>query len=319
MITKEPENRRNNTKDFFLTRSARSSFSSLLKHIYANTTKSILLPSYIGETDSEGSGVFDPIRENNVRYEFYSIKKDLSADFSEISAYLKSGKFKTLLVIHYFGFVQNNMEELSSLCIRNNVILIEDCAHSFFSKYKKKNIGEWGDLSFFSIHKILPTPDGGYFRVNNKDIGIPEPGIEDQDIMPVTLDQFIRTDYEKVNNIRRSNYQKYLNGFIDMHGLRPLYNKLPKSIIPLNFPIIIENGLREKLYFKLIDKGIITCSLYYRLIKEINKNIFPISYEISSKILNLPVHQDTRFIDIDEIIFKIKESLDEIKYENIFC
>lgn len=312
MIIKEPVDRKNNTKKFCFTKTGRVAFSHILMHIFSKTDKKILMPAYIGETDKEGSGVFDPVRENKIPFEFYTVNKKLSADMEDLKAKIITGNFKALLVIHYFGFVQNDIEEISALCKDNKVFLIEDCAHSFHSSYKGRNIGEWGDLAFFSIHKIIPTQDGGYLRINNSNIEIAELNYEDQNIMPVTLDQFIRTDYDKVNKTRILNYAKYLNCFHGIKGIEPLYSELPSGIVPLNFPIVIGSGQREKLYFKLLEKGIITCSLYYRIIEEIDKYLYPISYEISGSILNLPTHQDTNFADIDQIILKLKDSIQEI-------
>lgn len=315
MIIKEPDNQKKHLKNICFTKAGRVAFSHMLKTIFSATDKKILMPSYIGETDKEGSGVFDPVRENKVPFGFYLIKEDLSANMEDLESKILSGQYKVLLIIHYFGFVQNDMEKLCSICKKNDVILIEDCAHSFFSSYRGTNIGEWGDLSFFSIHKIIAAPDGGYFRINNDKIEIAEINYDSQNLKAITLEQFIRTDYEKINTIRRLNYQKYLDSFLntDLLGIRPLYPELPIGIIPLNFPIIIKDGYREKLYFKLIERGIVTCSLYYRMVKEIDRNLFPVSYEISSSILNLPTHQDTNFTDIDTIIFRIKESIAEIK------
>ncbi len=312
MIIKEPINRKDHTKNFHFVKAARIAFSHILKHIFSGSDKKILMPAYIGETDEEGSGVFDPVRENNVRYEFYRIDNNLAADMKELKLKITSGNYKALLIIHYFGFVQNDLEEISSMCKKHEVILIEDCAHSFFSTYKGRIIGSWGDLSFFSIHKIIPTIDGGYFVINNNNTGVIDLNFENQNIQPITLEQFIRTDYEKINKIRIQNYLKYLTNWKDIEGVNPLYPELPDGIIPLNFPIIVNNGLRERVYSKLVEKGIVPCALYYRMIEEIDKDLFPVSYEISSSIINLPVHQDTSFEDIDYIILKLKESLIEI-------
>lgn len=50
-----------------------------------------------------------------------------------------------------------------------------------------------------------------------------------------------------------------------------------------------------------------TVSLYYQLIKELNIEDFPISFNVSKEILNLPVHQDIEFEDIGFITTKMKE------------
>ena len=47
--------------------------------------------------------------------------------------------------------------------------MIEDCAHSIYSKYKNKFLGTIGDLGAFSFHetKNFPAGQGGALSVNN--------------------------------------------------------------------------------------------------------------------------------------------------------
>lgn len=87
---------------------------------------------------------------------------------------------------------------------------------------------------------------------------------------------------------------------------------LDKGTVPLNFPIIVNNDKREKLYFKLIEDGIITTSLYYRIISEIDRVEFPVSYSISNSILNLPVHQDTTKEDLRFIVKHLTKHINAI-------
>jgi aspartate aminotransferase-like enzyme len=162
MITKEAENKSSNLRNFFLSNSARSSFSHILSCLFQGDERKILMPAYIGETNKEGSGVFDPVRKNGIKYGFYQVKENLSARIDDIENQLRSGEFKALLIIHYFGFVQNDLKIIIALCKKYDVIFIEDCAHSFHSKFEDRNIGEWGDVAFFSIHKSIPTSDGGF-------------------------------------------------------------------------------------------------------------------------------------------------------------
>lgn len=313
MITKEAENKKSHLQPFWIANSARSGFSHILSSLFDDKgNKKILMPSYIGETNKEGSGVFDPVRKNEVPFGFYKIKEDLSGDYSDIETKLKSGEFKAILIIHYFGFIQNDLEKIKSLCKYLGVIFIEDCAHAFHSKYKGTIIGDWGDFAFFSIHKTIASSDGGFFKQNNHSIKLKEFDVLSQNIDPITLDMFIRSDYESINQIRINNYNRYLSQFEGIIGVRMMYPTLPEGVIPLNFPVLVDNGLREKLYFKLIEKGVITCALYYRMIEEIDKETFPLSYQIADSIINLPTHQDTTLEEVDYIVKMLKEALAEL-------
>ena len=85
------------------------------------------------------------------------------------------------------------------------------------------------------------------------------------------------------------------------------------TIVPHNFPIIVKDGLREKLYFYLLGKNIPTIALYYQMVVSIKEEVYPLSHKISKNILNLPVHQDITFQDIDLIVERIEQGLGEIK------
>ncbi len=280
----------------------RTAFSYILKQI--GRDNKILLPSYIGINDKEGSGVFDPIEEYNIEYIFYNLNKDLSIDMDDFNEKLNDTKIKSVLVIHYFGFVQTDIEKIANICKKHNKLLIEDCAHSLLSKYKNKELGSFGDASFFSLHKILPMDGGGILQINNPKIKNPE--ISDTD----HINLFSKFDFLKIANMRRNNYQYLLEKLKELSAIEILYPKLPKGIVPLNFPILIKNINRDKVYFEMQERGIELVSLYYRLIEQIGRE-YSNSYYISKHITNLPIHQAITYSDIDKMAEELKSILEE--------
>ncbi|MDD2637128.1 MAG: DegT/DnrJ/EryC1/StrS family aminotransferase [Bacteroidales bacterium] len=306
MITKEAINKDGFLKPINYTGSARIAFKAILDKLILIGRNNILMPAYIGETDKEGSGVFDPIRQSQINYDFYKIKDDLSVDYNNLKEKISTGKYQCLLIIHYFGFIQNDMDKILDLCKQNDILLIEDCAHTFTSQYENTKVGNFGDFAFFSIHKIIPTNNGGILK-NNFDKSIIFDFSFDDKISNNDLNLLAKSDLKVVYTKRQENYRCYLSKWQKNSLIIPVYNKLPDGIVPLNFPIFVKNGMREKIYFDLIDRGVITCSLYYRMINEINKDEFPESFQISDMMLNLPVHQDTNTTDIKYIIQQIKE------------
>jgi dTDP-4-amino-4,6-dideoxygalactose transaminase len=68
------------------------------------------------------------------------------------------------LLVHYFGF-PNALDEAQSLCNELGWRLVEDCAHSFLSKYRGTVVGTIGDASIHSYRKLLPIPDGAALRM----------------------------------------------------------------------------------------------------------------------------------------------------------
>ena len=311
MITKEAFVKTNCCKRQLFFDSARSGFEYLLEKIMIEESSVILMPGYTGESVREGSGVFDPIRHTKVNYMFYKLNRDLSVDMEDFRVKIKGPNIKAMLLIHYFGFPQTSLCDIVDLCKKSGVILIEDCAHTITSIFNGRRLGEFGDFSFFSIHKLVPTKAGGFLQINNEEYySLFDSKVENIDSSD--LSQYVRTDFDAASAIRCENYNRYLDAlcwsspYFDI-----LYPTLQSGVVPLNFPIVIKNYSREKLYYELIDKGVITVSLYYQMIAELPKEEFSISYSISNSILNLPVHQDIS----EEDIYFINKQLKTICYK----
>ena len=73
-------------------------------------------------------------------------------------------KTKVILVNHEFGFPYEQLEALK----KYNLPIIEDCAHSFFSKDKNNTMGTIGDFVIYSFPKIFPIQIGGLLVSNIK-------------------------------------------------------------------------------------------------------------------------------------------------------
>jgi len=284
---------------------ARDAFYKILKTLDFGKNKKILLPSYIGVTEREGSGVFDPIKRDAVPYQLYTLDKRLSAFEDELYKLITSGNYCALLIIHYFGFCQNDMGKIISLCINNNVVLIEDCAHSMMSEIKIGKLGSLGDFSIFSIHKFLASMDGGCLQVNNSSYLYLLKETPDTIPKNETVNLVANSNYNLIRQKRRRNYIDLVHLIGGISRIKVMFSDLPDGISPHNLPIIILDGKREEVYFKLIDSGIPVIALYYKLINPILDGYYPDSKYISDNILNLPIHQDMETEDIKKVAQKL--------------
>ena len=82
---------------------------------------------------------------------------------------IKSGNIVSCLIVtHIFG-VSCNMIELSQLCKKYNIRLIEDASEALGSKYNQKHLGTYGDIGILSFNgnKIITTGAGGALMTNN--------------------------------------------------------------------------------------------------------------------------------------------------------
>lgn len=311
MITKSAEDTSNFALNLVFTESARAAWGYILSGFRSIAQPSVLLPSYIGYTEREGSGVFDPIEESSADYQFYKLDESLKIDLEDFASALKSGNVNIALVIHYFGFCRNDMNKIKQLCAENNVVLVEDCAHAFQLGVVDQKIGNYGDFSFYSLHKYLATKSGGVLKINSNIINLP-PLLAEKRISQDVLEQYAKTQFEKVSNVRINNFAAYQT-FLPKHQDIAVMFDLADGDIPQSFPLRIKNEKRERLYFYLIDHAIPVTALYYRLIEQIKQEQFPVSFAISNEILNLPVHQDITQDDILEICSAIDDFFEQSK------
>lgn len=308
MISKSPMQKGKFHKNIQMTGSAREAFLRVLNCLEFADDECILLPAYIGVTDREGFGVFDPILSSKVNYRFYPIGCDFSVDLEYVENEFKRGDVKAFLLIHYFGFLHTDIMCLKQICEHYDVLLIEDCAHCLQSVFNEQFLGSFGDISFYSIHKILPVEAGGLLQVNNKQLYDKFPNLYSHvGQYTEVADCLLTYDYSKASSYIRHNYVLLAEKLSVVDGVEPVFPDLPDGIVPLNLPAFITKGTREKFYFDMINKGITLTSLYYRLIDLIDKNTFSVSCQISNSIINFPVNQDIEEEDICFMVDKIKE------------
>jgi dTDP-4-amino-4,6-dideoxygalactose transaminase len=94
-------------------------------------------------------------------------EKTLNIDVKKIEA-LITNKTKAIVPIHYAG-IPSEMDEINKIASKYKLVVIEDAAQAFNSKYKNKYAGSIGDLSTFSFHssKSYSCGEGGALNINN--------------------------------------------------------------------------------------------------------------------------------------------------------
>lgn len=123
----------------------------------------IIMPSYTFSSTANamilrgGVPVFVDIRSDTLNIDETKIEEAIGP------------KTKGIVVVHYAGVVCE-MDEISKIAKKHNLILIEDAAQAYLSKYKGKSAGSLSDLSCFSFHgtKNISCGEGGAFCVNRE-------------------------------------------------------------------------------------------------------------------------------------------------------
>lgn len=127
----------------------------------------VLVPAYQCGTE------LDAVMKAEVAVKSYRVDRRLAVDLDDLREAIDAGT-KAVLVTHYFGFPQRQIDELAAQCRERGLILIEDCAHALYSARGERPLGTFGDLAVFSLHKSLAVPSGGVVLVNNEAIDVPQ-------------------------------------------------------------------------------------------------------------------------------------------------
>ncbi len=97
-------------------------------------------------------------------------KGDLTID-TKIAKSLVSRKTRLLLATHMYGHAAN-MDGVTAIADKNNLVLIEDCAHAVGTKWKNRCVGTFGKAAIFSfsVLKLVTTFGGGMIATNDDDL-----------------------------------------------------------------------------------------------------------------------------------------------------
>jgi len=97
-------------------------------------------------------------------------KNDLNISVDSIKSNI-TPKTKAIIPVHFAG-KSCNMKKIISLSKKNNLEIIEDCAHAIGTKYNQKHVGNFGVTGCFSFYptKNMTTVEGGMIICNSKNI-----------------------------------------------------------------------------------------------------------------------------------------------------
>lgn len=99
-------------------------------------------------------------------------KNDLCISFEDLKSKVKKYNPVAIWVVHIGGHIAFEIEEIAAFCKKENIILLEDCAHSHGASWKGKKSGSWGDAGVYSFYatKTVSTGEGGMLVTNNNNL-----------------------------------------------------------------------------------------------------------------------------------------------------
>ena len=286
MISKTAVNPKSFHQNMYYYHRARDAFSQILRAVPSETV--VLLPAYIGFSEREGSGVFDPVASSGLSYEFYGLDQMLRIDLSSFTDACKRNQGNALvLLIHYFGYVDPQYQKAVEIANQYRCSIVEDCAHAFFTAIHDGLCG--GTCGIYSLHKMFPFDDGGMLVLSDENEDFKDIGLHSE----AETYELMSYRFRDISERRKENARIWENCLQGMPGitiLRP--ESLYAGQTPQTFPILLSNADRNEFYFEMNRRGFGVVSLYHTMIAPIQHGNWPDSAFVANHITNLPVHQD---------------------------
>lgn len=235
-----------------------------------------------------------------------------------------------ILAVHVYGN-PCYVEKLQEIAAKHNLKLIYDAAHAFGVEYQNQSVLNFGDISTLSFHatKIFTTIEGGAIVCKDEDMlermkllrnhGIKS---EEQVVLPGTnakMDEFQavmgicnlkRTD-EKIQQRKRlyKHYTQKLSQNVQFQKViatRHNYGYMPVCFKDAN--------TRDKAYSELVKNGIgprkyffpLTTSYDYLKTDTVKLHDLRQAYDVSSRVLCLPLYPDLEIKNVDKVVKTIK-------------
>ena len=98
------------------------------------------------------------------------VDEDLNISTASIKKTITT-RTKAIIPVHFAG-KSCKIREIASIAKKNNIAIVEDCAHAIGSKANSKHVGTFGQSGCFSFYptKNLTTIEGGMVITNSKKI-----------------------------------------------------------------------------------------------------------------------------------------------------
>jgi dTDP-4-amino-4,6-dideoxygalactose transaminase len=234
---------------------------------------------------------------------------------------------RAIVVIHYAG-VACDMERIGQIAARNDVVVIEDAAHSIEAFYHGRPLGSIGDIATFSFHetKNVQCGEGGALLVNDARLVeraeiVQEKGTDRSRFFNGKVDKYTWRDMgssyllsevasaflwaqlehaERITEERRGVWSRYFEGLesLEHEGLlrRPIVPPGCEHSGHLFYVLLPTETLRDAMLRALAERGVHAVFHYLPLHDSPGGRRYgrlaaavPTSKDVSSRLLRLPL------------------------------
>ena|ERR1035437_488623 len=352
----------------------RMALSAALRDAQIGKGDEVLMPAYhcIVMVDAVLSVCATPV--------FYRIQSNTAVNSQDIEERITPST-RALLVVHYFGFPQMEMQAIRNICNARNLLLIEDCSHALLGGDEDKTFGygAFGDYVIASPWKFLPAVDGGCLISRRRSlarIALKSAGVRYQLKTVINLCEFafahgrlnalsglrillrwkdrlrdavkvakktplleghsatndlsIEFDpfwvdkkaswcarliiecaaWNGIGQLRRKHYERLDAALRGLPGCTPLFPNLPDGVVPQVYPLLVDEP--EIVFPQLKALGVPIIRFGEFLWEHMDRNLCPVSLDLSRRVFQFPCHQDLRREELDWIIRTVREVMGRV-------
>ncbi len=284
--------------------------------------------------------VFVDVEEDSINISSDSIIKNINE------------KTKGIIPVHFAGR-SCDMDSLSKIAKKNNLVIVEDCAHAIGARLNKKHVGTFGKVGCFSFYptKNITTIEGGMIITNSKKIKDYVTSTRNHGLTKTLSQRYSKGkpwDYDmlelgynfrldeirsalglsqlkrikQLNGLRRRKYEYYNKNLKNINGIiTPISSSKEDHVFHLYIMRVKNNNKisRDKLFNELLKFGIKT-SVHYKPLHEFstlkkftNNKDLKNSKNLFGEIITLPFYPNMPKKDQDYIINSISKIMNSKK------
>jgi len=242
-----------------------------------------------------------------------------------------------------------DIKEIKEIAEKHNLYLIEDAAHALGAEYCDKKVGAFADITIFSFHPVkhITTGEGGMCVTNDEEFAQRMQNLRNHGIDTGAMERFGSGAFWAYEikllgrNYRMTDFQaalglsqlKKLERFIKRRQeFATLYNEKLKNLLSITTPyvspnvkhawhlytILLEKKVdRNKFITKMRTKNIgvtvhyppVYSFSYYRENFNFRPRDFPVTEDISNRIVTLPIFPKMHDEDVEDVVSAIEESI----------
>lgn len=255
-------------------------------------------------------------------------------------------KTKAILYVDFAG-QPCEMDEIKEIAEKHGLYLIEDACHALGAEYKGKKVGTFADISVFSFHPVKPITcgEGGAAITQNGELFEKMKMLRNHGMNKGPSERegyrydvrFLGRNY-RITDIQCAlgiSQLGKLDEFIKKrNGIAGIYRRELENVDGVTVPHVLQHVKHGwHLYTILLDKKI-NRDEFFRRMKEknigvnvhyipvykftyyskfnINSSDFPVTEDIYSRIVTLPIFPKMKDEEVSDVIKAVKETIGEM-------